>query len=273
MGAETSISISGDSDAQFERGLPLDSSASRFDTPRQRSPFLRDLAREGYHAACFDLDMTLVDSAPVYISLEIATCAHFGFNQPKAILDRHVELQARSGEEIMRGIYDLAGGAAALGCSIEDFNQHFMGLVKRWSQGSFELEIKPRAVEGARELVELVQPLFSRSLVATGSRSPVAQLLLRDSGMSDLFTHDRLYCSDLLPFKKHDPEYWPHVLQGQDPAKAVGFEDNPEAASWMLKAGFGRVAVRPWRHFAEIQDLCAQFPGRVQLVAGWQEIL
>ena len=53
-------------------------------------------------------------SAPVYISLEIATWSHFGFTAAAAVTQRHRDLQARSGDEIMQGLYELGGGRGGL---------------------------------------------------------------------------------------------------------------------------------------------------------------
>jgi len=240
---------------------------------RAHSEFVATLVRDGFRIACFDLDMSLVNSAPVYISLEIATCAHFGFTDAAAVTRRHRELQARSGDEIMQGLYDLGGGKDALRCELNEFNAHFMALVQRWSAGETSLELPPHPMPSARELVEVVRPAMQRALIATGSKTPVAELLLRDSGMMDLFERGDIVCSDVTPYKKNEPAYWPHVLRGEDPSRAVGFEDNPEAAAWLLAAGFGRVVLRPWRHFDETADLIRRFPDRLRLVNEWGELL
>jgi len=259
-------------DARSERRDPLDASLNP-KLREVRSEFVHSLVRDGFRVACFDLDMSLVNSAPVYISLEIATCAHFGFTDAAAVTKRHRELQARSGDEIMMGLYQLGGGERGLHCDLREFNDHFMGLVRRWSEGKMDLELPPEPMPSARELVEAVKPLVTRSLIATGSKTPVAQLLLRDSGMADLFESSELMCSDVMPYKKSDPSYWPHVLQGEDLSRVVGFEDNPEAASWLLDAGFGRVMLRPWREFDELSELQRRFPARLQVVNEWGELL
>lgn len=226
--------------------------------------------------ACLDLDMSLVDSSGLYISLEIQTCRHFGFDDAKAVIDTHRRLQPYSGHEIMQGLFALVTGGqeeSAQPICFEDFDRHFMDLVRKLEHGRTELEVKPALIGGALELVSALEHLQVEYRVTTGSKPGMASILLEHSGLAHKFPRERRICSGDLPTQKSDQLYW-QVVRGDIPAgNCIGFEDNPTCAEWMLEAGFGAVFVRPGQDYPNLSEMQRRFNGRLHIVTEWMELL
>lgn len=257
-----------------EPNLSSDLQASNL-RPLEQTPLGQLVRSLGLTHAYFDLDLTLVDSRPVYLSLEMATCAAFGFSDRNLVYERHMDLIARSSEEIMRGMYDLSGGPAKTGVSFEEFHRFYKEKVRRLFHGEDEPELSPERIECAHELVLAVKELDLIARVATGSNRHMAELLLRNTDLDSHFnlTSD-MTCSDDTPMKKHEPGFWEHVRGEVAGEKIVGFEDNPEASRWMLEhGGFAHVYLRAPEPQAEICSLLQDHQDRIQVVPCWSEIL
>ncbi|RMD87011.1 MAG: hypothetical protein D6808_02210 [Candidatus Dadabacteria bacterium] len=143
-----------------------------------RNSYLSDtLQRLCVRGAVFDLDLTLVDSQPVYISLETLTCHHLGFTNDSEIRKRDQELIASSGVDIMRGMYDLCGGKEGTGVTFGDFFSYYQTLVQKLLSGESITNVFPKLVPGADALVDVPLSMGIVSVIATGSQRSMAEFL------------------------------------------------------------------------------------------------
>jgi beta-phosphoglucomutase-like phosphatase (HAD superfamily) len=221
--------------------------------------------------AFIDLDMTLVDTSQVYTELEIATCAHFGFDDAEQVRKKHYQLQSLAGEEIMNGLFNLgrAHGAFAQ-TNFHDFYAHFHNLVAQLRAGTLPLKLTIEPLAGARECLEILRQEEIPAIVTTGSARPLANWFLERGSFLDYFTPNCVVCAGEHAPSKATPEFWRPLLA--EHGSAIGLEDNVEAASWMLEHGVEHVFLRNWRKESS-SALRELYGNRFTEVSCWRKLL
>ena len=235
------------------------------------SSFRELLTSRGIQLVLHDLDMTLVDSRPLYVGLEIATARNFGFHDAAAIRQRHNETEHLSSREIMRALYEVCGGWAGTGVEFEKFDGYFSSQLSAIFAGDIEPEIPPEEIPGARKLVEVVSDLCIPQLITTGARPHGAKVLLIHSGLEELFTPKQIKTVSEIGSDKSTLQFWKAVLGDSDPQYCLGLEDNAEAARWMIEVGkLGTVLVRPSRDgIGALLELKREYPDILFIEPDW----
>lgn len=182
-----------------------------------------------FRAVCFDLDGLLVDTEPIWKEAKRVLFERHGV--PFLHAD-HVAVFGTSEAQAAAYFARRLGRPADEGPAI---GEEYRAIVK----GLFEGPIDCRP--GALELVGSLRGRVPMA-VATNTRRPLAELILRQSGLADRF--DTVVTGDEMP-PKPAPDLYLAACRalGVVPAEAVGLEDSPTGVAAVKAAGMTCVCV------------------------------
>ncbi len=182
-----------------------------------------------FRGICFDLDGLLVETEDIWKEGKRLLFEEYG-----APFDHSDHLAVFGTSEAQTAAYF----AQRFGLPPEaapGVGQRYRDLV----EGLFEAPIPSRP--GARELVESLRGRVPIA-VATNTRRPLAEVILRQSGLGGLF--DAVATGDEVPPKPEPDVYLAACrLLGVVPADAVGLEDSPTGIAAVKAAGMTCIAV------------------------------
>lgn len=182
-----------------------------------------------FRAVCFDLDGLLVETEGIWKEGK-----RLLFEEHGVAFD-HADHLAVFGTSEAQAEAFFAQRLGLPPDSAPAVGQRYRDLV----EGLFEAPIACRP--GARELVDSLRGRVPIA-VATNTRRPLAEVILRQSGLAGLF--DGVATGDEVAPKPAPDVYLAACrLLGIDPADAVGLEDSPTGVTAVKAAGMTCVAV------------------------------
>ena len=189
-----------------------------------------DLTLPGpFQAVCFDLDGLLVETEEIW-------------KEGKRLLFERYATP-----------FDHADHLAVFGTSEEDTAAYFAQRLGRPAEDAPRIGVEYRAIVAAlfeapipcrAGALDLVVSLRGRVpiAVATNTRRPLAEIILRQSGLDGLF--DALATGDEVPPKPAPDVYLAACRAiGVTPGEAVGLEDSPTGVAAVKAAGMACIAV------------------------------
>ena len=178
---------------------------------------------------CFDLDGLLVDTEDIWKEGK-----RLLYEEQGVPFDHSEHLAVFGTSEAQTAAY-FAARFGLPADSAPAVGQRYRDLV----EGLFEAPIPTRP--GARELVESLRGRVPIA-VATNTRRPLAEVILRQSGLAGLF--DAVATGDEVPPKPEPDVYLAACrLLGVAPSGAVGLEDSPTGIAAVKAAGMSCIAV------------------------------
>lgn len=187
-----------------------------------------DVTLPRFHAACFDLDGTLIDTTPLHLAAEAETLRDFGidFDDPR--------------RPWTFGLGDDACAkliADAFGLKADRVLEAY--VPRWWAQVAAGAELKQGAREILGQLAELNVPM---ALVTSGDAGYV-RLMFESCGIGQFFKAT-VSMDDVQQMKPHPEPYLLAAAQlGIDPQRCVGFEDSPAGLESLRSAGMYSLAV------------------------------
>ncbi len=184
-----------------------------------------------FEAIVFDMDGLLLDSERIVLDAFLLVCEHFELGDRTELLKQCIGTNRD---------YTRAKMTEAFG-SVVDFNE-FQNL---WMLKHEEIvgdDAMP-LMDGARELLDLIQQLGIPRAVATSTRTAHALDRLGKAGLLDYF--EFVVGGDQVANSKPDPEIYlaaTHKL-GCNPARCLAFEDSENGVRAALGAGLRVIQV------------------------------